>query len=302
MIVQPVAATWGGGPLMVGVQVDPVGPDAVSGSSEAEAEAVREPVHAQVAVPVAVSSLHNLALEWPVPRWVMPSAPEEDTPDRRSGRQALGADDGPTEGGEDRDEGMDGQHAQAASAPDRTEGHDGVEGRGSPGDRFSYRMITRWLHDGRQWAALRELAMHRRVLVLQPLSRADAAGPRSCIPLRAHLLWVDVHGVGQVRVLAARWWSAPGTPPTGRGRSWLNWRCHREQTDQGVRLQPSRTQPSDAPLIRLSNDCQERYGPVPWRDALDLPDARRLLPLLGTQWSLQMVLMPASPSSGKAAP
>lgn len=259
-----VRVGWPATAGLPGAQVDSMGPDPLPGSSEPGVD--REPLQAQLVVPTTVSSLHSLALGWPVPRWAVGAGDEQAGRDEHDA-QALQADQ--------------------AAGPCRVDG--GVSSTG----RHSYRTITRWLHDGQQRAALRELALQRRVLVLQPLAR-DVVWAQSWRPLCAHLLWVNVQGVGQVRDLTARWWPALDVPPSGQARAWLSWRCHREQTDQGVLLRLSRARQPGAPLIRLSDEAPGRAGLALGRGILHLTESRRLLALLGMQRSLQMVLMPAA--------
>lgn len=290
MILLTAAGVRVGWPAMAGLpgaQVDRMGPDPLPGSSEPGVD--RETLQAQLVVPATVSSLHSLALGWPIPRWAVGAQPEDESPRHHAARHEAGA--GDEQAGRDE---HDAQAPQAAG-PCR------VDGGVSSTCRHSYRTITRWLHDGQQRVALRELAMHRRVLVLQPLA-GDVAWAQPWRLLCAHLLWVSVQGVGQVRDLTARWWPALDVPPFGQARAWLSWRCHREQTDQGVRLQFSRAHQPGAPLIRLSDEAPGRAGSASCQAILHLPESRRLLALLGTQWSLQMVLMPAGVATGGSAP
>jgi hypothetical protein len=286
MDLLPVIRHWTGGPAWGSPQrtPDPVGPDALPGTPGAGEG--REPVPDRIVVPATVVSLHSLALGWPVPRWALGAPVQEGLQPRRLERQVA-------------DEAQDG-HPPAGQDDGLAEGPDDAV---SPGPACSYRTITGWLHAGRQWSALRELALHRRVLVLQPPRFPVAASACSGVPLHAHLLWVDGRGVGQVRTLAARWCPAAEDAAVPAWTGWRSWRCHREQTDQGLRLQPSRSQAAGVPLIRLEGEPETLpAGLVPRRDLLVLPDARRLSSWLGTQWSLQLVRMPAGFVPGKEAP
>jgi hypothetical protein len=238
------------------------------------------PTRAEVAeavqVPATLSSLHCLATTWLPPR-VMPLPQDQEGGDRDAARSN---DEAPFDEG----------HETPAFEP-------APQGVTHPSTGPGYRELTHLLHLGGRFAALRDLATQRRVLVLcaapvngapmRALSGREKPWGRA---LRAHLLWTDVRGVGQVRSFSARWSgrTAP-VPPQG---GWWEWRCHREQTERGISMRPQRDRAHQLPVIRLTGAADADSAAQTAAGSLDLIDARWLLHLMGTQWSLRVVVAP----------
>ena len=146
----------------------------------------------------------------------------------------------------------------------------------------AYGHLTAALAGAGQHAALRELELGRRVLLLMP-SRGEPTHAR------VHLLGLDRSAVGQVQSFSARW-SPAGLD--GRADGWRHWRVHQEMSrGRWPVLQSS-------PSARSGGDpaCMLRLGaqPATLHDVrtacLDIPDGSRFLRTLGSQWSLLMVL------------
>lgn len=166
--------------------------------------------------------------------------------------------------------------------------------------RPSYRDLTRVLHDAAQHAALQELALGRRVLLIAP---APHASVHDTTRLVAHLLWTNADGVGQARAYRARGELPGEAPPAGNG--WYQWRMHRERgTNDEPKLVPSHVAAPKAgaaehrptaPMLTVRINAQGAAQP-PARPIADhraawlhLLDRQRLLHDLGTQWSVLLV-------------
>lgn len=242
------------------------------------------PTRAEVAetgqVPATLSSLHSLATTWLPPR-AMQLQQDEESADRDTSRSN---DEAPF---------MEGEEAQAFEPIQ--------EGMPASSANPGYREIAHLLHAGKQFAALRDLATQRRVLVLcavptKGVSMTTAVGREKPLDqaLRAHLLWTDAQGVGQIRSFSARW-SGRCTPMADPG-VWWGWRCHREQTEKGIYMRPRRDQAHQWPAIRLTGAVDVDPTAEAAAGRLDLVDTRRLLHLMGTQWSLRVVVTPEQDS------
>jgi|GEM_PF-4169363 len=153
-----------------------------------------------------------------------------------------------------------------------------------------YTTLRQWLIDGEQHAALRELDIHRRVILIVP-SEAQA---RRHTTARMHLLLP--HGAdlakagGDAHSFAARWWQG-----NGARSDWTAWRLHREAGIAGTARWQSR---HHSPMPRGACALVLRLGPAPpslldtVNACLDISDQHRFQQALGSQWSVLALLCP----------
>lgn len=176
-----------------------------------------------------------------------------------------------------------------ADLPELTAAHpSGTAGNAlAAGAAPAYAHLAATLAQAGQHAALRELELGRRVLLLMP-------APGESLQARVHLLGVDRTSVGQVQSFGARWSPGPWAQAASGPSTWSHWRLHQEA---GRGLWPV-LQTAPSARGQGARACVLRLGaqPATLQDAriacLDIADATRFMRMLGPQWSLMVVLAP----------
>jgi hypothetical protein len=220
----------------------------------------------------------------------------QDDPERRPGHLRVERDaqsEGDSAAPQDHDDDFPGDEPDAAEPSRTAEAHDARR------MRPSYRELTRALHDAGQHAALQELALGRRILLVAPSPHASLDDTARLV---AHLLWTNASGIGQAHAYRAR-----GELPAAKhgDDGWHHWRMHRERgVNDEPRLVMSHTAApkkapaarnrSAAPLLSVHMAAAGSSSPSrPIADArsawLHLLDVQRLVHDMGTQWSVLLV-------------
>ncbi|MBW8829724.1 MAG: hypothetical protein JF606_09895 [Burkholderiales bacterium] len=203
--------------------------------------------------------------------------------------------------GVDDDTGEDAWHDEVEYMPDDSAADDAAQRESTDDDAQDadalvfandpdYTTLRQWLVDGEQHAALRELDIQRRVILIVP-SEAQA---RRHATARMHLL--SPHGAdaakvgGDARSFAARWWQGHGARS-----EWTAWRLHREAGIAGPgRLQSRHPSPMPkdacALVLRLGSAPPSLLDTV--NACLDIADQHRFQQALGSQWSVLALLCP----------
>ena len=238
-----------------------------------------------VVLPVSVTPLHSAAVG--LQRPAHPSQPAPVSPRGRPRRKkdAGAHDDAPDTGDDEPAESADDAcEALALPSDDSRGAAEPVHDAADPG----YRELSTMLFSAGQHAALRELELKRRVLLI-----VSAESPSSvAASVRVHLMGLNAQDRGRVQAFRARWWS-------GGVAAWSQWRLHRDGEPAGApRLCSRSPSPRSAAL-----PCLLRLGPQPpslidpGGACLDVADVQRFKAALGSQWSLLALLCPPLPAA-----
>ncbi|HUG22607.1 hypothetical protein [Piscinibacter sp.] len=254
-------------------------------AADLPAHATRIPPHADGAamprladtlvLPVSVTQLHSAAAGLHRPSQP-PSVPSR--PRSRHERNHAGHDEAQqTDHDESGEPSGDACEALPTTDDDSYRDAETAHGASDPG----YRELSTMLFSAGQHAALRELELKRRVLLIVP---AEAAG-LGAVSARVHLMGLDAQDRGRVQAFRARWWSAGAA-------TWSQWRLHRDGEPAGAPHLCSRSPSPQSATV----PCLARLGPQPPSlidpvgACLDVADVHRFMAALGGQWSLLALL------------
>jgi hypothetical protein len=247
----------------------------------ADGTPIQRPADA-VVLPVSVTQLHSAATGLQRP-------PHLPTPGRaaRQARERAPNDDDSSRARDDETSEPPSDDIALAPAPDDDGAPDAdvAQHTTDPG----YRELSTMLFAAGQHAALRELDLNRRVLLIVPGAAAAGTGA----PARVHLMGLNAQQRGQVQSFRAQWW------PSSAG-VWSQWRLHRDGELGGAPRLCSRAQ---APRPAGAVPCLLRLGPQPaslidpGSACLDVADLQRFRLTLGGQWSVLALLCPSTPAA-----